>query len=87
VAYTSYLIFNKTEFEALGLTSKTYTYNLDGIGERDILVTSGVALGITYEGVFLPLQLNGENPFYFEDHAIFIEEETQNVYLGILDET
>lgn len=75
-------IFNTVEFAALGLVSKTYTFNLDGVGQKDIFVTKGVTYGITYEGVFLSLNLNGLNPFSFEGYAIYVDE-NNDVYLGI----
>ena len=80
--YDWYLIFNKDEFEELDLVSKTYSLDLEGIGTKDVLVTWGEKLGITYEGIFLPLELNDENPFEFESHAVYIDEDN-DVYLGI----
>ena len=80
--YDYYKIFNKTEFEALDLVSKTYTLDLEGIGESEILVTKGVELGITYDGVFLSLNMNDENPFEFDDHAIYIDA-NDDVWLGV----
>jgi len=82
IEYNWFKIFNKTEFLALGLISKTYTFLLEGIGEKDILVTNGVGVGITYEGIFLPLKLNAINPFEFEDHAVYINAD-DDVFLGI----
>lgn len=84
--YTWFKIFNRTEFNALGLVSRTYTLNLDGVGEKDILVTKGLALGMLYEGVFLSLELNDKNPFEFDDHAIYVDE-NDDVYLGIAVES
>lgn len=80
--YTWFKIFNRTEFNALGLVSRTYTLNLDGVGEKDILVTKGLALGMLYEGVFLSLELNDKNPFEFDDHAIYVDE-NDDVFLGV----
>ena len=81
--YNWFKIFNTAEFDALGLVSKTYTFILDGVGQKDIFVTKGVNYGITYEGVFLSLQLNDLNPFPFDGHAIYLDEATDDVYLGI----
>jgi hypothetical protein len=80
--YIWYKIFNKTEFNATGLVSKTYTLPLENIGEREILVTKGQGFGITYDGVFLSLGLNGLNPFPFDSHAIY-EDGNQDVFLGV----
>lgn len=84
--YNWFKVFNTTEFDELGLISKTYTLNLDGIGEKDILVTKGEGYGITYEGVFLSLLLNDLNPFEFEDLAVYVDE-NDDVYLGIASES
>lgn len=81
--YNWFLIFNLTSFEALGLTSKQYVLNLDGVGEKTILVTKGETIGMLYDGVFLSLKLYDENPFEFDSHAIFIDDLTNDVYLGI----
>lgn len=80
--YTWFKIFNTTEFAALGLVSKTYTLDLEGVGQKDVFVTKGVNYGITYEDIFLPLELNAKNPFAFEGHAIYVDAD-DNVYLGI----
>lgn len=80
--YNWYKIFNKTEFEALGLVSKTYSLNLEDIGNKDILVTKGNYISIQYETVTLPLNLNSKNPFPFEGHAIYIDD-SNDVWLGI----
>ncbi len=80
--YNWFFIFNADEFAALDLVSKTYTVILAGVGQKDVLVTQGVGIGITYEGVFLPLNLNGKNPFGFETFASYIDAEN-NVWLGV----
>lgn len=80
--YTWYEIFNTTEFDDLGLISKTYTLNLEGVGQKDILVTKGNLYGITYEGVFVALNMNDQNPFEFDSHAIYVDED-DNVFLGL----
>jgi hypothetical protein len=82
VNYNWFKIFNKTEFEELDLTSKTYTQVLTGVGERDILVTQGIGLGVLFDDVFLPVQLNDKNPFEFEDRAVYIDD-NDDVWVGI----
>jgi hypothetical protein len=89
MTFTWFKIFNLTEFEALGLVSRTYTQVLEGIGQKDVLVTKGECVSILYEGIFLPLQLNDINPFIknADDetevaHAIYIDA-NDDVYLGI----
>lgn len=80
--YNWFKIINKTEFLATGLVSRTVTLNLEGIGQRDILVTIGHRLGITYDGVLLTPELNGLNPFAFDGYAAYIDA-NNDVYLGI----
>lgn len=85
MTYTWYKIFNKTEFEALGLVSKAYTLNLEDLGEKTILVTKGNYISMVYEGVQLVLQLNSKNPFEFDGHACYLDTDTNDVYLGIAE--
>lgn len=80
--YNWFRIFNKIEFDNTGLVSRTITPNLSGIGTVTILITNGLKTGITYNDVFLSLGLNDENPFEFEDYAIYIDE-ISDVYLGL----
>lgn len=87
--FTWFKIFNKTEFEALDLVSKTYTLILEGVGQKDILVTKGELFSILYADVFLPLQLNDINPFIKLGesegdlaYAIYIDANA-DVFLGI----
>lgn len=82
MTYDWYLIFNKAEFEALELPSKEYTLNLEDIGEKTILVTQGNFVSILYESVFLPLEMNTKNPFEFDGHAIYVDD-NDDVYLGV----
>jgi hypothetical protein len=80
--YTWFYIFTLSEFEAAGVTSRTYTVILDGLGQTDLLVTKGNLVGLTYEGVFLPIQLGDANPFALDGYAVYIDEDDQ-VWLGI----
>jgi len=86
VLYTWFKIFNRIDFNALGLVSKTYTLNLQGIGQKDVLVTKGITYGITYDGVFISVGLNDLNPFSIDDRAIYVDN-NNDVYLGIAVET
>lgn len=75
-------IFNLTDFLATGLYSKTYTQELVGVGLKDVLVTNGKTISITYEDVMLSINLNSKNPFVFEGHGVYLSE-AQDVYLGL----
>lgn len=82
MTYTWFNVFNRIAFQELGLVSKVYTLDLEGIGPKDILVTQGETLGMTYEGVFLSLEMSDENPFAFEGFAIYVDA-SNDVFLGI----
>jgi hypothetical protein len=82
ITYDWYKIFNKTEFEALGLVSRMYSLVLEEIGLKEILVTKSNYLSLTYEGIFLSLAVNDKNPFEFEGHAIYLDD-NNDVFLGI----
>lgn len=82
MSYTGYFIFNKAEFEALALGSKTYQVNLPDLGVKDVLVTQGNVLGITFEGVYLPININDKNPYTRDGYGVELDE-NDDVYLGI----
>ena len=84
--YDWYKIFNLATFEALGLVSQNITVELEGIGQKEILITKGNAVSIIYEGVFLTLSFSSNNPFEFEDHAVYVDE-SSDVWLGIVNES
>lgn len=79
--YDWYKIFSLPEFLATGLVSRTYTLVLEDIGEKDILVTQGLYVGVTYDDVFIPLQFAGRNPHIRDGRAVFVDE-NQDVWLG-----
>ena len=80
--YNWFKVFNRTEFEALGLVSRTYTLNLQGVGQKEILVTKGATIGMVYDDIFLSLELGDNNPFEFEDHALYVDG-LDDVYIGV----
>lgn len=82
--YNWYRIFSLSEFLATNLVSKVYSLELEGIGLKDILVTQGNLISITYDDVMLSLNLNGKNPFEFEGKAIYLKGD--DVYLGFLSD-
>ena len=74
-------IFNLTEFTALALVSKTYSYELQDIGLKDFIVTQGNETSITMEDIFLSVNMNDKNPFIFEGHGIYLDENS-DVWFG-----
>lgn len=77
-----FILFNRAEFEGLDLFSRLLTVTLEGIGEKEILITQGNELAITYEGVFLPVNFTDKNPFLKDSLAVF-EDSNENIWLGV----
>lgn len=80
-------VFNLTEFLATGLVSKTYLLILEGVGQKDVLVTYGNEISIVYEDVLLPVQFQGDNPFTrIGDNGTYAvyKDAAEDVWLGIL---
>lgn len=80
--YDWFNIFNKTEFEDSGLTSREYTVVLDSYGEKTIIATKGVGVGVLFDDVFLPLEFDDQNPWAFEDRAVYVDE-NDDVWVGV----
>lgn len=76
-----YKIFNLTDFMATNLVSRNYQVILGGIGLEDILITRGNLVSALFDGVLLSLDLNDKNPFYFEDRAIYLDN-NNDVWVG-----
>lgn len=79
--YNWYNIANLTAFLALDIVSQELTLELEGLGQKEILITKGNAVNVLYEGVFLTCQFNDSNPFVFDGMACFIDVD-QNLWLG-----
>ena len=80
-----YPLFSLPEFEASGLVSKTAEVILEGIGSKEILVTKGNTIRITYEGIFLPVNFESRNPFERDGVAVYVDD-AELVWLGIEQE-
>lgn len=77
-----YKIINQAEFIATGLVSRELELPLEDLGVKTILVTRGRLVSLVYEGIMLAAQLNDENPFVFEGHAVYLDA-NQDLWLGI----
>jgi hypothetical protein len=82
MTYNAYKIFNLSEFEDTGLTSRKVTAFLSGLGQREVLITKGNLISVLFDGVFLSLDLNDANPFEFEDRAVFLDPDGE-VWVGV----
>ena len=87
MVFTWFKIFNLTLFTATGLVSRKITLELEGLGAKDFLITKGNLTSILFDGVFLSINMNDQNPFIFEGFAVYLDD-NDDVWLGIeVDET
>ncbi len=77
-----YKIINRAEFLATGLVSRELQVVLEGVGVATVLVTVGRHFSLTYDGVMLSLGVTEANPFSFDGHAIYVDD-NDDVWLGI----
>lgn len=77
-----YRIFNLTEFLSTALVSVTYALDLENIGIRDVLVTQGNEVGLTYEDTLLVVPEEPDEIFTFNGMAVYWSEASDDVYLG-----
>lgn len=79
--YAWYNIFNKDEFDATGLVSRTLNVQLEGRGLEKILVTRGNTVAVTHGGTFLPIDFLDHNPYERDGKAIYLDDDSE-VWLG-----
>ncbi len=84
--YDWYKIFNLVTFRELEMVSQNLLLDMEGLGQKEILVTNGNYTCVTYEGVLLPIGFNGHNPFEFDSLAVLLDA-NNDVWLGILNES
>lgn len=81
-----YKIFNLSAFLQANLVSRTYTLDLEDRGLQSFLVTNGNVVSVTFDGVILSIGMADANPFIFDNRAIFLDSDTQDVYVGYPNE-
>lgn len=85
MTYDWFRLLDLNEFIVSGLVSISRDFTFPNIGTKTILFTSGNLYSLLYEDVFLSLALNDKLPFYFDDHAVFCDEDNF-IWLGIKHE-
>lgn len=80
--YDWYRILNVADFEADGVPSRELVLELTALGQKTVVVTKGNFISILYNDIFLTVDLNGQNPFEFEDHAAYVDG-SGDLFLGI----
>jgi hypothetical protein len=81
MTYDWYNIFNSVDFASTGLVSRNLDIELEGRGQKSIIITRGNSLGITVDGVFLVVGLNDRNPFSMDGMAVYVDDNNE-VWLG-----
>lgn len=80
-------IFNLDEFLALNICSRNLTLSLEDHGEKEVLITRGNEISITFEDVLMPISYEDENPFVREGdgdiHYAVYKDSDNDVWLGI----
>lgn len=82
MTYDWYNVINYQDFVDADIPSRVLKRYLTGIGQKDIMIVRGSMVGVVYEGVLLPVQFQGKNPFEFDGYAVYINEE-DDILLGI----
>lgn len=79
-----YRLFNYTDFVDLNIPSFTAQVFIEGEGLKTILITKGNYVGVTYDGIFLVVNMNNKNPFRLDTHAVYLDDDDV-VWLGIYE--
>jgi hypothetical protein len=82
---TWYNIFNRADFLAEELPSRTLTVTLSDIGEVNIELFVGNELSMVYDGVLLPVNFLEENPYSYGGYSVYVDG-NDDVWLGIAEE-
>ncbi len=77
-----YRLFNKTDFEATGLTSYSITLDLEGVGLREVMIVKGNTISLIIDELMLAVNLNGRNPFRYGTRAVWLDD-NDDVWLGV----
>ncbi len=70
------------EFLAEELVSRTLHVIMEGVGQKDILITKGNEMSVVYEGTLLPVNFKGDNPYVRDGLAVYLDAQN-DVWLGI----
>ncbi len=82
-----FLVGNKTELEATGLTEQSTTLFLEGVGTKTIYFFFGMELGVFVDTVYMLISEGGQEVTVREDRALWVDPATENIYLGFEDGT
>ena len=78
---TWYKIANRTDFEDSGLVSQSVNVTTNDRGSLSVVLTHGNYISLVFNGVLLPVEFDGKNPFAFGGYAVYVDE-TADIWLG-----
>lgn len=76
-----YMLFSKTDFEALDLVARVLTVQLESRGRVQFLITKGNTLAVTYLDQILPVSFLDANPYTKGGYAVYLDA-SHNVWFG-----
>lgn len=79
--YEWYKLFNKVDFEAEALVSRTLLVQLEDRGRQTFEIFRGNLVGVVYDDAFLPVGLLNQNPYAQEGYAIYLDA-NNDVWFG-----
>lgn len=82
MTYDWYKVANKQDFEDDGFYQTEFRVSLEGLGIKDVIITRGNETSIYIDEVFLPVNFLGNNPFTTDNMAIYLDEATDDIYVG-----
>ena len=85
MTWSWFKIINLDVFEDTELVSLGAQVNFQGLGLKNVLITKGNFVSVTYEGIFLSLGMSDKNPFVFEGNGIYLDE-NNDIWWGIVNE-
>lgn len=82
--YDWYQVTNLDDFIASGLISQEFELVFP-TGLKTLLLTAGNLYSLTFDDVFLSIGMSEKNPFEFDGHAVFYDDDGL-LWLGIAHE-
>ncbi len=74
-------VFNLDDFEDTELVRHTETFALKDIGDVDVSILDGNLTSVVFDDVILSVNLNEKNPFVFEEHGVYLDE-NNDIWIG-----
>lgn len=79
--YDWFKLFNKIEFEADLIPSRTLVLQLEGRGRETFYLTRGNYTSVGYDDAFLPVSLLDQNPYVQGAYAVYLDG-SDDVWFG-----